>query len=174
MESYDASHQYDGKAFSDLLRSLSPRELRKVMKTAYRNVGKEVREVAIQSVRRSGLHDASRVARAVRLRIYPRGGGFMITVKPHGKHGFTKNRKGFEKPIAMWAAEGTGTRLPRKDPHYADVGGGRVRKIDYMGRMPSYGFLKDVESQGGAIVEKELGQRLDAAVMSALSKSGWK
>lgn len=164
MEVYDGNHPYDGKDFSDLLQALSPRELKKVLKSAYRKVGKEVRDVARQAVRNSGLHDASRVARAVRLRIYPRGGGFMVTVKPHGKQGFTKNRKGFEKPIAMWAAEGTNTRLPRKGPHYADIGGGRVRKIDYMGRMPVYDFLKDVEKQGGAIVERELGRTLENAL----------
>nr|DAZ74569.1 MAG TPA: hypothetical protein [Caudoviricetes sp.] len=164
MKVYDGNHPYDGKDFSDLLQALSPGELKKVLKSAYRKVGKEVRDVARQAVRSSGLHDASRVARAVRLRIYPRGGGFMVTVKPHGKQGFTKNRKGFEKPIAMWAAEGTNTRLPRKGPHYADIGGGRVRKIDYMGRMPAYDFLKDVEKQGGAVVERELGRILEDAL----------
>ena len=101
--------------------------------------------VAKRSVEGSGINDAGKLAKGVRVRVYPRGGGFMITVKPHGKSGYIKNRHGLEKPVLMWAAEGTKQRYPRR-------------------------FIKEI---GWKIVEEEIGMAIENATMKRAAKLGW-
>ena len=105
--------QVIGQAWNDLLKTFDQREMKRTLKDAYRRTGKMIAAVAKRSVEGSGIHDAGKLAKGVRVRVYPRGGGFMITVKPHGKSGYIKNRHGLEKPVLMWAAEGTKQRYPR-------------------------------------------------------------
>lgn len=102
-----------GQAWNDLLKTFDQREMKRTLKDAYRRTGKMIAAVAKRSVEGSGINDAGKLAKGVRVRVYPRGGGFMITVKPHGKSGYIKNRHGLEKPVLMWAAEGTVERYPR-------------------------------------------------------------
>lgn len=102
-----------GQAWNDLLKTFDQRDLKRTLKDAYRRTGKMIAAVAKRSVESSGIADARQLARGVRVRVYPRGGGFMITVKPHGKSGYIKNRHGLEKPVLMWANDGTVERFPR-------------------------------------------------------------
>ena len=80
---------------------------------------KEVLVIARGKLMQSGMAHASRLKKDIRLRVYPKGGGFMITVKQHGKQGYHVNRFGLQKPVLMWAEEGTKVRYVRK-------GGGQV------------------------------------------------
>lgn len=105
--------QVIGQAWNDLLKTFDQREMKRTLKDAYRRTGKMIAAVAKRSVEGSGINDAGKLAKGVRVRVYPRGGGFMITVKPHGNSGYIKNRHGLEKPVLMWAAEGTVERYPR-------------------------------------------------------------
>ena len=69
--------------------------------------GKEVLAIARGKLMQSGMAHASRLKKDIRLRVYPKGGGFMITVKQHGKQGYHVNRFGLQKPVLMWTEEGT-------------------------------------------------------------------
>ena len=98
----------------------------------------------------------------------------MITVKPHGRQGYYKNRRGDEKPVLMWAEEGTKNRYPRNGKRrflvklpqgFRVVGWSR-------GKMPAYRFLNDAEQQGPAIVEKEISKEIEAATMRRAAKLG--
>lgn len=70
-----------GQAWNDLLKTFDQREMKRTLKDAYRRTGKMIAAVAKRSVEGSGIHDAGKLAKGVRVRVYPRGGGFMITVK---------------------------------------------------------------------------------------------
>lgn len=94
-----------------LLQCFNKRDLKALLKGAYRKTGNEILAIARQRLMSSGIAHASKLKRGIRLRVYPRGGGFMITVKPHGKQGCHVNRFGLEKPVLMWAEEGTKERM---------------------------------------------------------------
>lgn len=163
------------RAWDDLLRTFDRKELKRTLKDAYRRTGKRIAAVARQSVAAGGINDAGKLSKGVRVRVYPRGGGFMITVKPHGKSGYIKNRRGQERPVLMWAEEGTKERHPRSWSRrfliHTDAGFrwvGRSR-----GKMPAYHFLKEAEEQGPGIVEQEIGQEIEAAAVRRAVKLGW-
>lgn len=143
--------------------------------TAYRKTGNEVLKVARQKLAESGIANASKLKKWIRLRVYPRGGGFMITVKPHAKQGFHVNRFGLQKPVLMWAEEGTKVRYVRKGGgQVAQLGDGKWRTLGRRrGQMPAYHFLDGVESDGGQIIEREISPRLEEAVMKRAEKLGW-
>lgn len=86
-------------------KSFQQARLESGVKGAYRKTGNEVLKVARQKLAQSGIANAAKLKKGIRLRVYPRGSGFMITVKPHGKQGLRE---------PLWLAE---TR--------ADVGRGR-------------------------------------------------
>ena len=171
---YNDPGQYKGKEWQDLLRVFDKRDLRVAMKGAYRKVGNEVLKVARQKLMQSGMAHASKLKKDIRLRVYPKGGGFMITVKPHGKQGYHVNRFGLQKPVLMWAEEGTKVRYVKK-------GGGQVAQFDdgkwrtlgrRRGQMPAYHFLDGVEAEGAPIIERDIGARLEESVLKRARKMG--
>lgn len=151
--------------FRELFQALDMREQRKAMRSAVRRVGKELRKMAETDIPASGLGAGTRkaVAKSLRLRVYPAryGVGFMITTKPHGKEGFHKNRAGKEKPVLMWAAEGTRSRYTR---------GSIKRSRQFTGRMHNYDFLPIVEARGTQYVETNLLTELRGNLDKALRK----
>lgn len=164
-----------GQAWNDLLKTFDQRDLKRTLKDAYRRTGKMIAAVAKRSVESSGIADARQLARGVRVRVYPRGGGFMITVKPHGKSGYIKNRHGLEKPVLMWAVEGTVERYPRSwaKRFLVNTGDGFRWVGRNRGKMPAYHFLDAAEAQGPKIVEDEIGTAIENATMKRAAKLGW-
>lgn len=162
------------RAWNDLLKTFDPRDIKRTIKDAYRRVGKQIAAVARDSVKQSGIHNGGKLARGVRVRVYPRGGGFMISVKPHGKQGFYKNRRGVEKPVLMWAEEGTKQRTVRngKDRRVVQLAQGFRVVGKGRGSMPAYHFLTDAEQQGYGIVEKEISKEIEAATVRRAEKLG--
>ncbi len=99
----------------------------------------------------------------------------MITVQPHGKQGYHVNRFGLQKPVLMWAEEGTETRHVRKGGgKVAQLGDGKWRTLGKdRGKMPAYHFLDGVESEGAPIIEREISSRLEEAVMKRAGGQGY-
>lgn len=154
-----------------LLQCFNKRDLKALLKGAYRKTGNEILKIARQRLMSSGIAHASKLKKGIRLRVYPRGGGFMITVKPYGKQGYHVNRFGLEKPVLMWAEEGTKFRFPRKGAFVAKTDKGSIR-ITHMGKMPAYHFLDDVERYAPPIIEKDIGKALEDSVMKRASRLG--
>ena len=154
-----------------LLQCFNKRDLKALLKGAYRKTGNEILKIARQRLMSSGIAHASKLKKGIRLRVYPRGGGFMITVKPHGKQGYHVNRFGLEKPVVMWAEEGTKFRFPRKGAFVTKTDKGFIR-ITRMGKMPAYHFLDDVERYAPPIIEEDIGKALEDSVMKRASRLG--
>lgn len=176
METYSNPAQYNGKDWDELLQAMNPREIRKTLKTAYRRTANLIRDVARRSLASSGLRNASRMKNAIRVRVYSRGGGFMITVKPHGKSGYYKrSQDGKEKPVLMWAAGGTNERYVYRGNRVYPIGNGRFRtmKGNYVGKMPDYQILNEAERQGESIIDNNIQPELEKAVDERLRKAGW-
>lgn len=172
---YNDPDQYKGKEWNELLQVFNKRDLKTSVKGAYRKVGGEVLKVARQKLMQSGIANASKLKKDIRLRVYPKGGGFMITVKPHGKQGYHVNRFGLQKPVLMWAEEGTKVRYVRKGGgQVAQLGDGKWRTLGRRrGQMPAYHFLDGVEAEGAPIIERDIGARLEETVLKRAKKMGY-
>lgn len=185
---YDERHPYDGREFAAVYRSLSPRELKRTLKVAYRTEGKKVKDMVAAKAAGSGLAHGAQVGRSVRVRVYPKGGGFMVTTKPHNggrnsagstARGFHKNSRGQWKPIALWANGGTQSRYigdhQGRRVMMGDKGNVRWRTIGpYRGSMSAYNFLTDAEGTAVSTVNRDLYGELTAAAQRQLEKRGIK
>jgi len=190
------SIEYTGKEWNELLKGFSQKQLRNTLKRSYRKVGQSARKVAVAKLHASGLSvkgNQSDWDKGIRLHIYSKGGGFLITVKErHGKQekSMHTNRKGFKKPILMWAEDGTEMRYAKPTKwHYVWSGsyklasrhGGayRPRKKRVAdaglkrGQMPKKEFLQQAEPGMFRVVETDLGKELETATVKVAKKCGF-
>ena len=94
-------------------------------------------------------------------------------MKPHSKQGFHVNRFGLQKPVLMWAEEGTKVRYVRKGGQVAQFGNGKWRTLGRRrGQMPAYHFLDGVEAEGAPIIERDICARLEESVLKRARKMG--
>ena len=168
--------EYDGKHFTDLMRDMTSSQIRKAIKTALKSEAEKAREIAVGSLRSSGLHvqgDLSTWESSVRSYVYSKAGGFLITAKPRGKKGFHRNRfydkTGRELPIVMWAEEGTRPRQTRTASKVFD----RARKGHNTGSLQRYGFIEKAEPQMVNKVQADLPTSIEAAVVAIAKKCGF-
>lgn len=203
------------KDLAQLTREMNPKQLRNSLKRAYRAEAKKVlgiarRALAGSSLRTPGITwkptkkhpahegDIADWDKGIRSHIYSRGGGFLITVKAHraskkqmaegdpGK-GMHRNRRGFFKPVLMWAEEGTnyrqrgGKKVRIKHGIYGSHRSGKTRywteAIRKDGiptkRMPSYRFLEKATPEMNRTVETDLGKEVNVAVEKVAKKCGF-
>ena len=174
--------------------------MRNALKRSYRTEAKKALGIARKALRESGLHVEGNKAdwdNGIRSHIYSRGGGFLITVKARranlqgkGEKSMHKNRKGFKKPILMWAEEGTQKRQAKsKGWHYEHTGSWKLwvrhgtsykprkRKVRHggfnRGSMPGYGFLDKATPEMFQVVESDFGVEVGAAVENVAKKCGF-
>lgn len=169
---------YKGKEWTELSRLLTPRQLRNSVKRAYRREANKACKIAVQKLRVSGLDvkgNRSDLEKGIRPFIYPRGGGFLVTVKARGANrqgkgekGMHTNRTGKRKPILMWAEEGTDFRKTKSRTKIF----ARKRKGHSTGRMPGYGFLERATPEMYRSVETGLFPEVQAAVNKTAQKAG--
>lgn len=165
-----------------LAKQLDTRQLRNALKQAYRREARKALAVARGKLRSSGLHvQGSRPdwEQGVRSRIYPRGGGFMVTVKGRasGRGGKEASmhanrfyvRTGRRLPILQWAEEGTAERRTRPSRRARAKGA----KASPRGRMPAYRFMERATPQMFRSVEGGLAGEVEAAVRRVAAKAGF-
>lgn len=167
------------RPFRVLMEGLSRKEIGKAVKSGYRKTANLAAKEVRDEMHRSGLKvlgDRRSLDRSVRVRVFPRGGGFLVTTKPRGRQGFHKNRYGKEKPVAMWAAEGTVQRFVRRKGFisllwrqrgFSYRGGGSLLR---RGQMPRYDFVDRATPRALLIVETELGKQVEAALVKVKRK----
>lgn len=169
---------YTGKEWTELLKSLTPRQIRNSIRNAYRREANDIRKIAVQKLRSSGLKvrgNSSDWEKGIRAYVYSRGGGFMVTVKARGvnrqgrgEKGMHKNRAGLKKPVLMWAEEGTTVRKTKSKTKIFV----RKRKGHDTGVMPAYGFLESAAPEMYRRAETGLAPEIEAAVNKAARKAG--
>jgi len=189
--------QNDGKDLATLAKELTPRQLRNALKRSYRAEAKKVLGIARRHLHASKLKvkgNKSDWDKGIRSHIYSKGGGFLITVKAHrsnlkgeGEKSMHENRKGFKKPILMWAEEGTnyrqrgGKKVRVKHGIYGTHRSGKTRywteTIRKNGiptkRMPAYRFLDKATPEMNSTVETDLGKEVGVAVEKVAKKCGF-
>ena len=189
--------EYTGSEWKELAKELTPRQLRNALKRSYRAEAKKALGIARKYLGTSGLQvqgNKSDWDKGIRSHIYSRGGGFMITVKAHranlkgeGEKSMHENRKGFKKPVLMWAEEGTkprqrgGKKIRIKHGIYGTHRSGKtqywtetIRKDGIpTGQMSAYGFLDKATPEMFQTVESDLTVEVGAAVEKVAKKCGF-
>ncbi len=157
------------KPFKEVFETLEPKQQRKAMRTAIRTEGGRLKKAAQARIAASGLGRGTlkNISSGVRLRVFPEkyGLGFMVSVKPHGRNkGFHRNRRNLEKPVLMWAEDGTRQRRIGKstgsfvseNPLTGKKTRRYVRGGANRGKMRRYAFLETTERQEAENVEERL------------------
>lgn len=184
------------KPLDQLMKELTPRELRKGLKAGYRQTAKKARKVALRYLHASSLQvkgNKGDLDKGLRAYIYSKGGGFLLTVNARranksgkGEKGMHENRFGKKKPVLMWAEDGTqkrqrgGRSISIKHGIY---GSHRESKIRYWrerrrvngvntGAMPAYSFLDKATPEVTKVVETELSAQVKESVEKVARKSG--
>lgn len=184
------------KPLDQLMKELTPRELRKGLKAGYRQTAKMARKVALRYLHASSLQvkgNKGDLDKGLRAYIYSRGGGFMLTVNARranksgkGEKGMHENRHGKKKPVLMWAEDGTkkrqrgGRSISIKHGIYGSHRDSKVRywrerrRVDGIdtGAMPAYSFLDKATPEATKVVETELSARIKENVEKVARKSG--
>lgn len=168
----------------DVFNALDLKAQRKALRGAMRKEATRVRKAVVSVIMGSKLGKGTNadITKGVYQRIYPAkyGAGFMVSVKTNGKtgkKGIHTNRAGKQKPVLMWAAEGTdvrhvGKRSGRKHAvswtgkRYATYG----RSGHSTGKMPQYDFMDKAESQVGDGVESNLWSSFNANLDKEIRK----
>ena len=171
--------EYTGKEWTELLRQMNTREIRKLLKQAYRREAKELRRMAVGSLGSSGMSvtgNSSDWDKGIRSYVYSRGGGFLVTVKPRkagrngkGEKGMHVNRYGKAKPVLLWAEDGTKARRTRG----SRSGLFGRKKGHSTGTMPGFHFLARVEPQMKEHVEENLAKEVESATYRVAKKCGF-
>lgn len=173
------------KPFASVYRALDMKSQRKAMRSAMRREGNTLKKAAVSNLESSRIGKGTRrsLSTGIYVRTYPEryGLGFMVSVKPHGRRkGIHLNRQNKEKPVLMWAEDGT---LPRKSGRRISSFFGKSRFTGksirrYLrggmnrGKMPGYGFLAKTERQTGAQVEGDLFDSFRKNLEKAARKQG--
>ena len=157
--------QYDGKEWHQLLTLMTSKEIKKSIKGAYRRIGNNARKIAVDKLNSSGIHSTPGLEKSLRLYVYSRGGGFMLTTKvaKNGK-GIYTNHRGIKKPVLMWAAEGTKKRHT-KSRFFS-------RKGHSTGSMRKYGFMDSATVESYKLVESNLQKEIELSVDKIAKKAG--
>lgn len=156
------------RPFMEVYEALNLKEQRKAMRGALRREANKLKKAAVSNVAASGLGRGTRqsIAKSIRTRVYPRSPGFMVTVKPFRKKGYHLTRTGKEKPVLMWAEDGTAFRKTKTQTKFFI----RKKKGHSTGRMKPYRFMKKTEDTGMQDIENDLFQAFQSNLEKALKK----
>lgn len=157
------------RPFTSIYKALDMKSQRKAMRSAMRKEGNRLKKEAESNLAQSGIgHGTKRsLSKGIYVRTYPDryGLGFMVSVKPHGhRKGVHLNRQNKEKPVLMWAEDGTRLRkVGRRISSFMSKSrftGKRIRQYlrggASRGKMGRYGFLAKTEAQTEGGVETNL------------------
>ena len=173
------------KPFADVYKALDMKSQRKAMRSAMRREGNRLKKAAVSNLEQSGIGQGAKrsLSSGIYVRTYPDryGLGFMVSVKPHGKRkGIHLNRQNLEKPVLMWAEDGTRLRhVGRRISSFFGKSRFTGKKIrQYLrggasrGKMRRYAFLAKTEQQTGGSVETNLFDTFQGNLERAARKQG--
>lgn len=137
---------YNDENLQRLFAELEPKRRLQAIKGGFRKEANQVRKTVINNLR-SSIQSNKDLEKGVRAILFKRKAGFRVTVgtKRAGKNGkgeagFHTNRQGLNKPILIWAEEGTGERKT-KPKQGTRRRAARLRASHRTGRMKRYGFM---------------------------------
>lgn len=171
--------------FADVYKALDLKDQRKAMRSAMRSEGNRLKKAAVSNLSTSGIGQGTKrsLSSGIYVRTYPDryGLGFMVSVQPHGRRkGIHLNRQNLEKPVLMWAEDGTRMRhIGRRVSSFFGKSRYTGKKIrQYLrggasrGKMRRYAFLGKTEAQNASSVESNLFDAFRRNVERAAMRQG--
>ena len=177
---------YDDSQLQKLFAELDEKQRAKAMKGAFRSTANLLKRSAVQNLR-SSMRSSREMEKGVRALVFKRKLGFRVTVgtvlkkskdKTHytTKKGFYTNHQGLEKPVLIWAEDGTKERrLKGSRGTHKTKRGFRKRYLfngAYRGRMPAFQFLVKAKQQVGPQIDQEMQENFRKQVEKASKKYG--
>ena len=140
---------YDDQKLQQLFAELEPRRRLQAIKGGFRKEANQVRKVAVNNLRATGIRSDRDLEKGIRAIVFKRKAGFRVTVGTKnasrktgkGEAGFHTNRFGLKKPILIWAEAGTAERKtkPKEGTRRRAF---RLKESHHTGRMRRYGFME--------------------------------
>ena len=158
--------------FRNLLRALDARELRLLLKDAYRAEGAKVKGMIARRAGNIGIRDGEKMARrSLRVFAYTKGGGFMVSANPRNKQGYYMTRQDRKKPQDRW-------RLGHPVGMFLNSGswksGRRQTKKGWnRGRLYGYHFVENGERDALEMVRRDLMEELERKLRQRIGKRGF-
>lgn len=173
------SIDYDDSDLQRLFAELEPKRRMQAIKGGFRKEANQVRKTAINNLRGSIRSDKD-LEKGVRTIVFKRKAGFRVTVgtKKAGKNGkgeagFHTNRRGYKKPILIWAEDGTQERRT-KPKQGTRRRAGRMREAHRTGRMKRYGFMTQTLNSVRDSVTQNIHEMVTDNVIKVAAKYGCK
>lgn len=178
--------EYDDSQLQKMFAELDEKAQAKALKGAFRATANLLKRSAIQNLRSSIRSDRD-LEKGVRALVFKKRLGFRVTVgtvlrkskdKTHytTKKGFHLNRQGLEKPVLIWAEDGTKERrLKGSRGSHRTKRGFRKRYLfngAYRGRMRAYEFIVKAKQQTGPQITQTMQENLRKSVEKTAKKYG--
>ena len=178
--------EYDDTQLRQLFAEMDEKQRAKAMKGAFRSTANLLRRTAVANLR-SDLHSGKDLEKGVRALVFKQKLGFRVTVgtvlrkskdrtRIVAKKGFHLNRAGLEKPVLIWAEDGTKERrLKGSRGSHRTKTGFRKRYLfngAFRGRMPAYQFIVKANQQVGPQINQTLQESFRASVEKTAKKYG--
>lgn len=178
--------EYNDSQLRELYAQMDEKQRSKAMKGAFRSTANLLKRSAISHLRGS-IKSSREMEKGVRALVFKRKLGFRVTVgtvlkkskdKTHytTKKGFYLNHQGLEKPVLIWAEDGTKERrLKGSRGSHRTKRGFRKRYLfngAFRGRMPAYQFIVKANQQVGPQINQTLQDSFRASVEKTAKKYG--
>lgn len=178
--------EYDDSQLQRLFAELDEKQRAKAMKGAFRTTANLLKRSAVSNLR-SSIRSSREMEKGVRALVFKRKLGFRATVgtvlkkskdKTHytTKRGFYMNHQGLEKPVLIWAEDGTKERrLKGSRGSHRTKRGFRKRYLfngAYRGRMRAYEFIVKANRQVGPQISQTLQENFRSSVEKTAKKYG--
>ncbi len=160
--------EYNDEQLQRMFAELDPKRRNQALRGAFRMEANKLRKAAVSSLR-SKMNSNADLEKGVRALVFKQQLGFRVTVGTVNRKsrrngniqtkGYHTNRFGQEKPVLIWAEDGTKQR--RTKSHDANTG-----------RMPRYGFIVEARDQVGPTVTKDIQENLRAYTVKVAKKYG--
>lgn len=161
--------EYDDEQLQRMFAELDPKRRNQALRGAFRMEANKLRKAAVSSLR-SKMNSNADLEKGVRALVFKQQLGFRVTVGTVNRKsrrtgdiqtkGYHKNRFGLEKPVLIWAEDGTAQRRAKN------------RKGANRGRMPRYGFIVEARNQVEPTVTKDIQENLRAYTVKVAKKYG--
>ena len=178
--------EYDDHQLRELYAQMDEKQRSKAMKGAFRSTALVMKRAAVANVR-TDLHSSKDLEKGVRALVFKQKLGFRVTVGTVikkaanrmgwvGVKGFHLNRQGLEKPVLIWAEDGTKERrLKGGRGSHQTKRGFRKRYLfngAYRGRMTAYQFIVKANRQVGPQINQTLQDSFRASMEKTAKKYG--
>lgn len=172
-----SSMTYDDSQLQRLFGELEEKRRVQALKGGFRRAANEVRKMAVNNLRRTGICNTGSLEKGIRALVFKRRAGFRVTVgtKRKSKAAVAKmsaEQKAREKKYVslIWLEDGTAERYTKTGTKIRT----RSRRGHYTGRVKRYGFMLRTKGEAERKVTDEIHKDVREYIVKTAKKYGCK